>query len=318
MHSLRINPSPEIVVVGSANEDLVVRAARLPRPGETVLGGGLREFFGGKGANQAVAAHRVGGGLGVAFVGKLGSDGRGDKYADYLEDEGLDVSMLRRAKDSPTGVALIVVGSDGENLITVAPGANAHLSPADIEKAKDAIRGARVVLAQLEVPLETVEAAFRIAARAGVRTLLNPAPAPEGELPKGLLAWTDVIIPNRSEAEALTGVAIHSVEAAGAACAALRDAGAGSVVTTLGGEGAVFSGPEGGGHLRPPGVDAADATGAGDAFCGALAARLAGGRALSDAVRFACAAGALACTVRGAQPSLPAGDRIESLAAQMG
>jgi ribokinase len=247
----------------------------------------------------------------------LGSDGRGDKYADYLEAEGLDVSMLGRAKDSPTGVALIVVGPDGENLITVAPGANAHLSPADIEKAKDAIRGARVVLAQLEVPLETVEAAFRIAARAGVRTLLNPAPAPE-KLPKGLLARTDVIIPNRSEAEALTGVAIPSVEAAGAACAALRDAGAGSVVTTLGEEGAVFSGPEGGGHLRPPGVDAADTTGAGDAFCGALAARLAEGRSLSDAVRFACAAGALACTVRGAQPSLPAGDRIESLAARMG
>ena len=317
MHSLRINRSPEIVIVGSANEDLVVRAARLPRPGETVLGGGLREFFGGKGANQAVAAHRAGGGLGVAFVGKLGSDGRGDKYADHLEAEGLDVSMLGRAKDSPTGVALIVVGPDGENLITVAPGANAHLSPADIEKAKDAIRGARVVLAQLEVPLETVEAAFRIAARAGVRTLLNPAPAPE-KLPKGLLARTDVIIPNRSEAEALTGVAIPSVEAAGAACAALRDAGAGSVVTTLGEEGAVFSGPEGGGHLRPPGVDAADTTGAGDAFCGALAARLAEGRSLSDAVRFACAAGALACTVRGAQPSLPAGDRIESLAARMG
>jgi ribokinase len=317
MHSLRINRSPEIVIVGSANEDLVVRAARLPRPGETVLGGGLREFFGGKGANQAVAAHRAGGGLGVAFVGKLGSDGRGDKYADHLEAEGLDVSMLGRAKDSPTGVALIVVGPDGENLITVAPGANAHLSPADIEKAKDAIRGARVVLAQLEVPLETVEAAFRIAARAGVRTLLNPAPAPE-KLPKGLLARTDVIIPNRSEAEALTGVAIPSVEAAGAACAALRDAGAGSVVTTLGEEGAVFSGPEGAGHLRPPGVDAADTTGAGDAFCGALAACLAEGRSLSDAVRFACAAGALACTVRGAQPSLPAGDRIESLAARMG
>ena len=293
MHSLRINRSPEIVIVGSANEDLVVRAARLPRPGETVLGGGLREFFGGKGANQAIAAHRAGGGLGVAFVGMLGSDGRGDKYADYLEAEGLDVSMLGRAKDSPTGVALIVVGPDGENLITVAPGANAHLSPADIEKAKDAIRGA------------------------GVRTLLNPAPAPE-KLPKGLLARTDVIIPNRSEAEALTGVAIPSVEAAGAACAALRDAGAGSVVTTLGEEGAVFSGPEGGGHLRPPGVDAADTTGAGDAFCGALAARLAEGRSLSDAVRFACAAGALACTVRGAQPSLPAGDRIESLAARMG
>ncbi len=317
MHSLRINRSPEIVIVGSANEDLVVRAARLPRPGETVLGGGLREFFGGKGANQAIAAHRAGGGLGVAFVGMLGSDGRGDKYADYLEAEGLDVSMLGRAKDSPTGVALIVVGPDGENLITVAPGANAHLSPADIEKARDAIRGARVVLAQLEVPLETVEAAFRTAARAGVRTLLNPAPAPE-KLPKGLLARTDVIIPNRSEAEALTGVAIPSVEAAGAACAALRDAGAGSVVTTLGEEGAVFSGPEGGGHLRPPGVDAADTTGAGDAFCGALAARLAEGRSLSDAVRFACAAGALACTVRGAQPSLPAGDRIESLAARMG
>ncbi|MFQ5913414.1 MAG: ribokinase [Nitrospinota bacterium] len=317
MHSALFSDSADIVVIGSANEDLVVRAHRLPRPGETVLGGELQEFFGGKGANQAVAAHRAGGGgARVVFLGKLGADGRGDRYARYLESEGLDVSALRREKNTPTGVALIVVGPDGENLITVAPGANMRLSPGDIEGFKRAIQGAHVVLAQLEVPRETVESAFRRAARAGVRTLLNPAPAPEGGLSDELLSLTRVLIPNRPEAGAFTGIEIASAEKAEAACKALRESGPESVVITLGGDGAAFAGPEGFGHIQPPCVGVVDTTGAGDAFCGALAVGLAEGEDLPAAVRFACAAGALSCTVRGAQPSLPSRGRIESLLAQ--
>ncbi len=309
----------EIVVVGSANEDLVVKAPRLPRPGETVLGDGLQAFFGGKGANQAVAAHRAGGGKArVAFLGKVGADSRGDRYAEYLKSEGVDVSYLRQEEGVPTGAALIVVGPEGENLITVAPGANMRLSTRDIEAAREVIRRARVVLAQLEVPQETVEAAFEEALRAGAMTLLNPAPVPAGGFSKGLLPLTRVLVPNRVEAEALTGLALGSVEAAEAACDSLRNSGPEKVVITLGGDGAAFAGPEGSGHVQPPRVEAVDTTGAGDAFCGALAAGLAEGKDLSAAVRFACAAGALCCTVRGAQPSLPSRRGIESLLGRIG
>ncbi len=303
-----------IVVIGSANEDLVVSASRLPRPGETVLGDEFQTFFGGKGANQAVAALRAGrGNTRVSFIGNVGADERGDRYIQYLESEGLDVSMLGRDKELPTGVALIVVGPEGENLITVAPGANGRLRPADIEAAGDAIRGAQVLLAQLEVPQEAVETAFRLAAGAGVKTLLNPAPAPQGTISNALLTLTDVIVPNRTEAETLTGLEVGSVESVRAACAALRDSGVDGVVITLGGDGAVYASSEGEGHLRAPGIKAVDTTGAGDAFCGALAVGLAEGNDLSGAVRLAAAAGALCCTNRGAQPSLPAREAIESL-----
>lgn len=313
-HLSRPGGFADIVVVGSANEDLVVQAPRLPRLGETVLGGDLQEFFGGKGANQAVAAHRAGGGsVRVALLGKLGADGRGDRYAAYLRSEGLEVSALRREAGAPTGVALIVVGPDGENLIAVAPGANARLSPRDIGESEAILRGARLVLAQLEVDRKAVESAFRLAADAGARTILNPAPAPGEGVSRALLSLTGVLVPNRVEAEALTGLQIDSVEAAGSACAALRGSGVKEAVITLGGEGAVFEGPEGSGHIRPPRVAVVDTTGAGDAFCGALAVGLAEGMGLRDAVRFACAAGALSCTVRGAQPSLPTRERIESL-----
>jgi ribokinase len=291
----------------------------LPQPGETVLGGEFSEFFGGKGANQAVAAHRAGGGReSVAFLGKIGTDDRGNRYADYLKSEGLDTSALGREEETPTGVALIVVDPAGENLIAVAPGANARLSAEDVTTSQEVIHGARVLLAQLEVPEQTVETAFRLGAGSGAKTLLNPAPAPPGGVPKDLLSMTDVLIPNRVEAEALTGVQIDSTKAAEAACAALHTAGVKTVVITLGEEGVVFSGPKGSGHVPRFPVEAVDATGAGDAFCGALAAALGEGRDLLQAVRFAAAAGALACTVPGAQPSLPFRERIDALLAGNG
>ncbi|MFQ5692656.1 MAG: ribokinase, partial [Nitrospinota bacterium] len=267
----------------------------------------------------AVAARRAGGGsLGVAFLGKVGADERGDRCANRLESEGLDVSTLRREAGVPTGVALIVVGPEGENLIAVAPGANARLSPGDVEAEGRAIAGARLVLAQLEVPQETIASAFRRAVKAAVKTVLNPAPAPAVEFSENLLSLTDVIVPNRVEAEALTGLEIGSIEMARAACAVLHNSGVGEVVITLGEEGAVFTGPEGSGHVRAPRVEVVDTTGAGDAFCGALAVGLSEGKDLAGAVRFACAAGALCCTVEGAQPSLPVREDIESLLARSG
>ena len=198
--------TPEIVVIGSANLDRVVEAPRLPMPGETVLGGEYREFFGGKGANQAVAARKAAGAsLRAAFAGKIGTDAGGEKYVRYLEAEGLDLTFLAKDENAPTGVALIVVDPGGENQIAVAPGANARFSPQDMEAAGEWIRGARILLAQLEVPLETVRTAFRLGREAGVRTVLNPSPALPGAELEELLGWTDLVVLNRGEAEALPG-----------------------------------------------------------------------------------------------------------------
>ena len=193
--------TPEIVVIGSANLDRVVQVPRLPMPGETVLGGEYREFFGGKGANQAVAARRAAGAtLRAAFVGKIGTDPGGAKYVRYLKAEGLALTFLAKDESAPTGVALITVDPGGENQIAVAPGANARISPQDMEAAGEWIRGARTLLAQLEIPLETVRTAFRLGREAGVRTVLNPAPASPGVGLEELLGWTDLVVPNRGEA----------------------------------------------------------------------------------------------------------------------
>ncbi len=303
--------TPEIVVIGSANLDRVVEAPRLPMPGETVLGGEYREFFGGKGANQAVAARKAAGAsLRAAFAGKIGTDAGGEKYVRYLEAEGLDLTFLAKDENAPTGVALIVVDPGGENQIAVAPGANARFSPQDMEAAGEWIRGARILLAQLEVPLETVRTAFRLGREAGVRTVLNPSPALPGAELEELLGWTDLVVLNRGEAEALAGRPADSAGPAREACEILAAMGPEGVVITLGGDGAVFSGPRGSGH-----VEVRDTTGAGDAFCGALAVALSEGGDLETAVRFASAAAALACTVPGAQPSLPIRPDIDKMLA---
>ncbi|MBW3623210.1 MAG: ribokinase [Armatimonadetes bacterium] len=296
---------PRIVVVGSANTDLIVKVPAIPAPGETVLGGDMARAPGGKGANQAVAAARLG--AEVAFIGCLGTDDLGDAYLAHLEREGMDLRFLRRAEDRPSGVALIFVGPDGENAIAVAPGANAALTTADVDAAEDAFHGADTVLLQLEVPLAAVQRAAELGRRHGLRVILNPAPSPTTPLPEMLLSMTDVLTPNRHEAQALSGTA----EAPASAAKRLRGAGVGAVVMTLGPEGAWLLSQEG--ERRVPGrrVPAVDATGAGDCFNGALAVALSEGRSLEEAVRWATVAASISVTRLGAQPSLPTRAEVE-------
>ena len=282
----------DVVVVGSANLDLVAATGRHPSPGETVLGHGYDEFPGGKGLNQAVAAARSG--ATVAFVGAVGSDAAGERLRAVLEAEAIDATRLADV-DRPTGRAMIVVDDAGENSIVVIPGANGAVEPAE------ELPPSRVVLCQLETPLPVVERALDLGRTTGARTILNPAPA--RTLPTELLALVDVITPNEHEADRLGGPE------------ALLAAGCGAVVVTLGGEGAAIHTGDETVHVPAFDVDVVDTTGAGDAFNGALACRLAAGEPLPRAVRWAAAAGALATTVRGAVPAQPRAAAIEELLA---
>jgi ribokinase len=293
---------PKIVVVGSSNTDMVVKAARIPAPGETVLGGAFVMAPGGKGANQAVAAARLG--AEVSLVARLGTDSLGDEaVAGYVRD-GILTDLVIRDPDRPTGVALIIVDAHGENSITVALGANEALSPDDIERAADRIRAADVVVMQLEVPLVAVERAAAIARSAGVPVILDPAPAPDAGLPAALLRDVTCLKPNESEAERLTGIHVGDPASAERAARALQQLGPQTVIVTLGRQGAVVVDGTSVHHVPAYRVTAVDATAAGDAFTGALATALAAGAAIEEAVRRAAAAGALAATRIGAQPSL--------------
>lgn len=296
---------PKIVVVGSANTDLVVKVPSIPAPGETVLGGDLVRASGGKGANQAVAAARLG--AEVTFIGCLGHDDLGDAYYAQLIKEGMDLRFLRRTVERPSGVALIFVGPDGENAIAVAPGANALLTAADVNAAEAAFREADAVLTQLEVPLDAVHQAVELGKRHGAKVILNPAPAPPEPLPTSLLQDIDVLTPNRQEARAIAG----SGESPRDAADRLRGLGVGAVVMTLGAEGAWLLSDEGEAVIPGRKVAAVDATGAGDCFSGALTVALAEGKNLAEAVRWATVAASISVTRLGAQPSLPS--RIELL-----
>ena len=298
---------PHIVVVGSANTDMIVQVQRLPGPGETVLGGRFSTAAGGKGANQAVAAARAGGR--VSFVARLGADRLGDEALAGYRRDGLELQHVRRDRRQPSGVALIVVDRKGENSIAVAPGANAELSPADIQRAAPTIRQADLLLMQLETPLKTIEAAADIAVAHGVPVILNPAPA--CALPARLLRRLTLITPNEHEAEHLTGIQVNRPAAARRAARALQQRGVLGVVLTLGARGAWVFDPQV--EERVPGfrVRAVDATAAGDVFNGALAVALAEGQPLREAARFANAAAALSVTRLGAQPSAPRRTEIE-------
>ncbi len=301
--------SPSIVVIGSSNTDMILRLERLPRPGETLLGGAFHLAAGGKGANQAVAAARAGGR--VTLVARIGCDPFGDHaLADWARD-GIHTGFVARDRSVPSGVAFIFVARDGENCIGVAAGANARLSPADIRKAGPAIRQAAVVILQLETPLETVQAAAELAARAGVPIILNPAPA--RPLPDSLLRRVTILTPNETEAECLTGVRVREDASAARAARRLLERGMQTVILTLGARGAWVAGD--GIGQRVPGfrVTAVDTTAAGDVFNGALAVAMGEGRPLLDAVRFAHAAAALSVTRLGAQPSAPGRREIEAL-----
>ena len=293
-----------ILVVGSSNIDLVASVDRLPSRGETVLGYRFAQSFGGKGANQAVAAARAG--AEVAFLSKLGADANGRLIEQHLAAQGLSRPILLRDAEFPTGVAMILVDHSGENHIAVVPGSNGRLTPADLRQHRELIAGARVLLLQMEIPRETVFEALRLGRECGLTTILNPAPA--APLPSDLLRLIDILTPNESEAQALTGSA-DPAEAA----RILTDRGVGTVVVTCGANGAFLATGNDVTHIPGFLVETIDSTGAGDAFNGALACAVAEGVPLKSAIERANAAGALATTGRGAQESMPTKDDIEQL-----
>ena len=299
-----------VVVVGSSNTDLVVSVPTLPNPGQTVLGGEYFRAAGGKGANQAVAASRAG--AHVQFVGAVGDDEFGRAALAGLSREGIDVQSVRVVPGIASGVALIVVDAHGENLIAVAPGANAHVRAEDIRQAAATWAGAAVMLVQLEVPFGTVAEAVRLAKGNGLRAVLNPAPASREIVANGLLAHVDVLVPNQHEAGLLTGIDVSSREGCVDAARALQSRGCHSVVITLGAQGCVVVDREAV-HLPACAVEAVDTVGAGDAFCGVLAVALAEGKPLTMAAELAGRAGALCATRRGAQPSMPRRAEIDGL-----
>ena len=293
-----------ILVVGSSNIDLVASVDRLPSRGATVLGYRFAQSFGGKGANQAVAAARAG--AEVAFLSKLGADANGRLIEQHLAAQGLSRPILLRDAEFPTGVAMILVDLSGENQIAVVPGSNGRLAPADLRQHRELIAGARVLLLQMEIPRETVFEALRLGRECGLTTILNPAPA--APLPSDLLRLVDILTPNESEAQVLTGSA-DPAEAA----RILTDRGVGTVVVTCGANGAFLATGNDVTHIPGFLVETIDSTGAGDAFNGALACAVAEGVPIKSAIERANAAGALATTGRGAQESMPTKDDIEQL-----
>jgi ribokinase len=297
---------PKILVVGSSNTDMIVKVPRLPRTGETLLGGEFVTAAGGKGANQAVGAARAGGE--VTFIARVGRDMFGDRAVTGFVRDRINVNYVARDPHYPSGVALIFVAKSGANSIAVAGGANGRLSPTDVKQAKRAFAGATAVIMQLETPLETIQATAELASRAGVRVILNPAPALP--LPDKLLKLVSILTPNEIEAELLTGIKVSDARAAARAADKLLARGVKTVILTLGALGAFVAGA----NVRQlvPGfkVKPVDTTAAGDIFNGALVVALGEGRTLSGAVRFANAAAAISVTRMGAQPSAPSRKEI--------
>lgn len=289
-----------VVVVGSANLDFTAQVDRLPRPGETILGRDLLISFGGKGANQAVAARRAGGA--VIFLGKVGEDRHGQQVRKQLEAVGIDGAGLISDASCSTGVAFILVEPGGGNQIVVVPGCNYRFTPEELQS-RDFLLSGAILLLQLETPLATVLCALRRGKQKGMQTILNPAPATP--LSPEYFPLVDILTPNETEASILTGVSVDERSEAEKAGARLLEMGCGDVVITLGAQGALWVGKDGTRHFPAFSVRAVDSTAAGDAFNGALAAALAGGERLEEAIPFANAAGALATTCRGAQESLP-------------
>jgi ribokinase len=306
-----------LLVIGSSNTDLTVRLRQLPAPGQTVLGGELLTGPGGKGANQAVAAARAG--ADVVVVTGVGDDAFGRIALDAYRHEGIDISHTRTIAGVASGVALIFVDDDGENMIGVASGANAGLVEADVDRLPDALfaRGSVLLLAGLEIPLAVAHRAALRAHDAGIRVILNPAPLDSTLLESGILKVTDVLTPNRVELSQLTGRTVETRDEASSACEWLQARWPGRlhIVVTLGALGCLVQNADGSVHAIPGySVRAVDTVGAGDAFNGALAVAQAEGRSLLEAASWANAAAALAITLPGAQSALPTRDEIDRLA----
>jgi ribokinase len=299
---------PKIVVVGSSNMDLVVKSPRIPSKGETILGGEFIMTPGGKGANQAIAAAKLG--AEVYFVAKLGDDIFGRQSLSNFQKIGINIDYVEQTKEITSGVALITVDNAGDNVIVVAPGANLKLSPDDVKKAQPVITSSGAVAAQLEVPLETVELAARLSNDAGVTFILDPAPA--RKLSDEFLRMVDILTPNETEAEILTGIKVTDENSAIVAAKALLDRGVKAVILTMGSKGYVLARKDGTEFVPSIKVDAVDATAAGDAFTGSLAVGLARGKTPKDAALFANYVAALSVTKMGAQSSMPDAGQVEN------
>jgi ribokinase len=304
---------PYVVVVGSLNMDLVVRVPRMPAPGETIFGSDFQTFPGGKGANQAVAAARLG--AQVTMIGRVGADAFGERLLANLKTEDVDVTHVQSDQEAATGIAMITVDESGQNSIIVASGANMQLTPQDVATAWRSIEQVDVVVMPLEVSLPCIEQAARLAGASGARVVLNPAPAQH--LSDDLLRRVDLLAPNESETALLTQMAVNTIEQAEQAARALQAKGVGAVVLTLGSRGALLlDGESPGRHLPAHTVEVLDTTAAGDAFVAALAVGLAEGASLDKAARLANAAGALAVTRMGAQPAMPTRTEVDQLLQQ--
>lgn len=305
--------SQTVLVLGSFVADLAFRASRLPAWGETLMGSAFALGPGGKGSNQAVAAARAG--AGVQMVSKLGDDTFGRLARATWADAGVDSSLVTTCGTATGAAAILIDEVRGENAIIVVPGACFTLSPEEVDGIAEHIRGSRVFLAQLELPIATVERGLTLAREAGAITILNPAPAPSSPIPDSLLRLADFFIPNETEAALLTGMLVRTVREAQDAAESLQLRGAGTVIVTLGERGALVCPP----NAEPTLVPACNAgptietTGAGDAFCGAFAAALADGREAVDAANFACAAAAISVTRHGTAPSMPHRAEIDAL-----
>lgn len=305
-------PAPRIVIVGSVNMDLVARMRKLPRPGETVTGESFQTIPGGKGANQAVAAARLK--ANVAMIGRIGDDAFGLTLRQTLTADRIDTSALLDTPNCSSGVALIGVDATGANSITVIPAANGRLTVADVLANKAIITAAQALVVQLETPLETIAAAIHVAQQSGVLTVLDPAPAPAEKLPRELIN-VDVLSPNQTEAEALTGIAVDDWSSAEDAARDLQRQGANQVVLKMGELGALVCDRDGQfQRVAAINLNVVDTTAAGDAFTAGLTVGLCEGRSLAEAARFGCLAGTLACTRFGAQPAMPTREEVESLA----
>ncbi len=301
-----------VLVVGSINTDLVARAPHLPRPGETIGGHELLQVAGGKGANQAVAAARIG--ARVAMIGCVGTDANGAQRLKDLEAEGIDCSGVEVDPDKPTGVAIVTVSDDGQNTIVVVAGSNGELTPAVVQRHEAAVRASDVVVCQLETPWDSVYATLQLARRLGKITVLNPAPA-TGPLPAEWLPLVDYLVPNEVETAILAGLPVESQSGARRAAMELQRAGARNVIVTLGSQGAYLL-LEGGGegtHFPAPQVQAVDTTAAGDTFIGVFASQLAARQPLEAAIGLAQRAAAISVTRAGAQPSIPTRAEVDGM-----
>ncbi|HEJ7115902.1 TPA: ribokinase [Serratia marcescens] len=306
----------KLVVLGSINADHILNIEQFPHPGETVIGKQYKVAFGGKGANQAVAAGRSG--AEIAFIACVGVDDIGERIRRQLASDRIDTQPIEAIADSTTGVALIFVNAEGENVIGIDAGANAAVTPDYLARYQQKVIDADALLMQLESPLETVIAAARLAKQHQTQVILNPAPA--RELPDELLAMIDIITPNETEAQRLTGIAVDNDDDAARAAQALHDKGIATVIITLGSRGVWLSENGNGSGKRVPGfkVQAVDTIAAGDTFNGALVTALLEGKVMADAVRFAHAAAAIAVTRPGAQPSVPWREEIDAFLQQQG